>query len=203
MNVLIVDDHPLVVDALSLFLRKEFSYFKIQTAPSLQVAENIFNSDHPIDLLFCDLNFNGQISGIRFIKTCKDNFPRAKVVVFSMHSESAIFNSCLKQGADAYVLKTDSPTEIGQAVRHVLAGKNYLSSSISQTVNLNRVSDTLTKREIEIAKLVAKGMTSKQIASQLDISQRTVEVHRQSLMSKLRVENLIELSRLLSDEGLT
>ncbi len=160
------------------------------------------------DLILMDLSMPGT-NGTEAIPAIKRRLPDIKIIVLTVHKTEEYVRATLNAGADGYVLKDESQTELIAAIQHVFAGKNYLSPGICKQVVSGFISggqqkdgmpadaptwDTLTVREREILKLIAEGNRNKEIATYLSISIKTVEKHRSNLMRKLKVHNASELT---------
>ena len=137
----------------------------------------------------------------------------ARVLVLSMHDSEAMVREALIAGANGYVLKTDTPVKLKAALKAVCAGRRYLSPELSKKLAEGRLQqqgpiggqtfqDCLTSRELEIAQLLAKGKSSKEIGEILAISVRTVETHRANIMRKLSVHSVTELVHYVLAHGL-
>src|SRR5207253_2545616 len=124
--------------------------------------------------------------------------PNANIVILSMYEDEDYISRCLEYGVKGYVVKNESGGELDYAIKSVLQGKNYFSrqaqdvifKKYSQNVSRKKQQDDtvkLTKRELEIIRLISEGLTSQQMADKLFISHRTVETHRANLMKKIGV----------------
>jgi len=144
-------------------------------------------------------------SGVDAIAQIKRQYPHIKIVALTFHQEDNYVRATLEAGADAYVLKDDSRTELFNALANVAGGKQYLSPSIVDIVVAGYLSGgvvsasepswkSLTSREQEVIKLIAKGQPTKEIATYLSISPKTVEKHRSNLMRKLNLHNVSEVT---------
>jgi DNA-binding NarL/FixJ family response regulator len=164
------------------------------------------------DVVIMDIGMP-DLNGIEATRQITKAFPQTKVVALSMHSGRNFIIEMFKAGASGYLLKDCEFDELVNAVRLVIAGKTYISPSISDTVVENYVrnfpekKDTafsiLTKREREVLQLLTEGKTTKQIGKRLHISAKTVEVHRLNIMGKLKIDNIAQLTKYAIQEGLT
>jgi len=156
------------------------------------------------DIILMDLTMP-RTNGIDAIAQIKRQHPHIKIVALTFHKEDEYIRATLESGADAYVLKDDSRTELFSALANVVSGKKYLSPRIVDTVVAGYVSGgdvtvsepswkTLTGREREVIKLIAEGKRTKEIATVLSIRPRTVEKHRTNLMRKLDLHNVSEVT---------
>lgn len=196
-RILVVEDFPVVRDGLVQLL---------SAAPGLQVVDAVGDQraarasiqlHHP-DLLLLDLMLSGQ-NGLPFIADLNREHPELKVLVLSMLDEAVFAERALRAGAVGYVMKTADTSEVLQAVRSVLDGRVYLSPKIFVTVfrgllhrsSLSQVkgAEGLSDRELEVFQLIGSGAPNRQIATQLGISVKTVETHREHLKSKLGLQD--------------
>jgi two-component system response regulator NreC len=164
------------------------------------------------DLVLMDLSMP-RMSGLDAIREIKRGFPDIKIVALTVHKSEEYVLATLQAGADGYVLKESTHTELLVALNSVIRGKRYLSPGISETVIEGYLAgkkkhkpqsawDTLTHREREILKLIAEGYKNKAIAEYLCISIKTVETHRASLMKKLDLHNVSALTAYAMERGL-
>jgi DNA-binding NarL/FixJ family response regulator len=154
------------------------------------------------------------LSGIDAIREIKDRYPDVKALVLTVHSEEEYVHSSLEAGANGYVLKDATQTELISAAERVLEGRTYLSPDVTEKVvnsylQANRNShepatrwDSVTLRERQILKLIAEGHTNKSMANYLCISVKTVEKHRANLMKKLDLHNVSALTTYALEKGI-
>ncbi len=158
------------------------------------------------DIILMDLTMP-RTSGVDAIAQIKRQHPGIKIVALTFHKEDKYIHATLEAGADAYVLKDDSRHELFSALANVISGKNYLSPSIVDKVVAGYLSggdtssastqtswDVLTRREREVIKLIAEGNRTKEIATYLSLSPKTIEKHRTNLMRKLDLHNVSEVT---------
>ena len=147
------------------------------------------------------------------IKEIKKQNEEVKIVALTVHKRDEYILATLKAGADGYILKDASHSELVTAIKNVLSGKHYLSPEISgkvidgylagnETLKIQSAWDTLTQREREILKLIAEGYKNKEVADYLFISLKTVEKHRSNLMKKLDLHNVAALTAYAMEKGL-
>jgi DNA-binding NarL/FixJ family response regulator len=143
------------------------------------------------------------LRGIEVINEAKRLYPGIKILMITMHKSEQYFLCAMSAGADGYLLKEDSDTELLHAIDIVMNGEIYISPHLAEEFSDEVIRayrekgvfpcETLTNREIEVLKLVAEGLTSKEIAELLSISIRTVEHHRANLLKKLNLKNTADL----------
>lgn len=195
IKIYILDDHQIVIDGLKLMLEN--------TAGMMLVGENT-NSEKALaelgsvkpDVLICDINMPG-ITGIELSKTLKKTNPEINILILTMIDSVHTLNELLDSGVKGYVLKNKGREELITAIQTVAAGNNFFSAEIMRQVLTAAKSvdkpQRLTSREIEIIKLLAKGMNSSEIAGQLFISDNTVETHRRNILRKTNTHSTVEL----------
>ena len=196
-KILIADDHKIFLDGLNLILN-EINYIKIvaQASNGKEAIEAFKNIE--IDIAIIDLNMN-DFSGIDLISALKSIQPKCKIIVLSMVDDSSIIKSLLKNYIDAYVIKYGGKQELLEALNSIDQGIPYISPSINlnqletekkQSLNNGNIwIEKLTKREIEIIKLIALQMNSSQISEKLFLSYYTVKTHRKNILQKLELKN--------------
>lgn len=203
-KILIADDHAMVRDGVKNLIHQNPEMEVIGEATSGNQALELFDKLKP-DLLIMDISMP-DMNGMDVSKTILAKNPKANIVILSMYDDQDYISRCIEYGVKGYVVKNESGSELDNAIRAVLQGKNYFSrqaqdiifKKYSQNVSKKKASDSqinLTKREVEIIKLIAEGLTSHDMANKLFISPRTVETHRANLMKKMSVKNAVELVR--------
>jgi len=186
-------------NGLEAMLKSEPAYEVVGVAADGKAAIRAAAELQP-DIILMDLSMP-QTSGIDAIAQIKRQHPGTRVVALTFHKEDKYIHATLDAGADAYVLKDDSRTELLTALSSVLRGKSYLSPSICDKVVAGYLSggnqsltepswEKLTKREREVLKLIAEGRSTKEIAAYLSLSPKTIEKHRTSMMKKLDLHNV-------------
>jgi DNA-binding NarL/FixJ family response regulator len=210
-KLLITEDHTILRAGLRVLLSKE---------PDLEVVGETDNGYDTLrmvgefapDLVMLDFIMH-DANGMGTIAEIKKHYPKTRILVLTQQKTEECIREALRAGATGYVLKDASNAELITAVRSVLAGKVYLSPSISDKVitvflvgskaaGTKSHLDALTKRERQILKLVAEGRTSKYIAGHLSLSVKTVEKHRSNLMRKLDLHNVSALTTFAIGQGL-
>jgi DNA-binding NarL/FixJ family response regulator len=201
-KILIADDHAMVRDGVKNLIQQNKDLAVIGEARSGNEALELYERLQP-DLLILDISMP-DMNGMEVSRTILAKNPNANIVILSMYDDEDYISRCLEYGVKGYVVKNESGSELDYAIKSVLQGKNYFSrqaqdvifKKYSQNVTRKKPAEeniNLTKREIEIIKLIADGLTSQQMADRLFISPRTVETHRANLMKKVGVKNAIEL----------
>lgn len=204
-NILIVDDHPMVVAGLQQLLMQLEGIKVAATACNAFDAIALLRAQQ-IDIILLDINLP-DINGIDLCKKIKKEFPEIKILGISTFSERSYISRMIKNGASGYLIKSASAEEIAEAIHTVMSGKLYLSLSMEHLLQPSfrapsGVLPALTKREKEVLRLIADGMTNHQIAGELFISPLTVDSHRKSLLTKFNVNNTASLVRMAVEHGL-
>lgn len=214
LRLLLVDDHQIVIDGIKSLLEHQGD-FDIHEANNGREALN-YVVGHATDLVLMDVDMP-IMNGMEALTQMKLQKPGTKVIILSMHGELALIKKLLAIGADGYLLKNCSQEELLTAVDVVMDGEQFLSDTVrtaieskkdasqnpySQHIQTELLAE-LTEREIEIIKLLADGMTNKEIGDQLFISHRTVDTHRTNLMKKLNVTNVAGIIKFAYKNGLT
>lgn len=203
-RIFLVDDHHLVRGGIRLLLESEADFRVIgeagDGAEAVEAAARLFPDVLVVDMVLPGLN------GIEVTRELKRQLPELKVVALSMHDNEAYVFEALRAGASAYVLKKSTAESLVLAIRRALAGGIYLSPPLSESAlreydrraagdDLADGYELLTERERQVLPLAARGMKNLEIAAQLSLSIRTVEMHRANMMRKLRLKNRTELVR--------
>ena len=154
-----------------------------------------------------------ELNGIEATDQILSANPDAKIIALSMHSDKHFLMGMLRAGASGYVLKNCAATELCSAIRTVVSGETYLSPEVAQVVIQDHRLEVLgvksgqvsrlTAKEREVLKLVAEGKTSREIASQCDVSVKTVQAHRQNIMDKLGIRTVAGLTKYAIQKGIT
>jgi two-component system response regulator NreC len=210
-RILLVDDHKITRQGLRSLLEKENDMQVVAEAEEGRTAVRLVRELMP-DLVIMDVSMP-DMNGMEATRQIVAEFPAAKVIALSMHSDTLFATEMLKSGASGYLLKDCAFEELARAIRTVMDGKTYLSPSISSVVvedYLHRLSktdfsnaDVLTNREREVLQLLAEGKSTKQIALKLHISVKTVETHRRQIMEKLDIHSVAELTKYAIRKGFT
>lgn len=207
-TVMVVDDHPIWRDGVARDL-SERGFPVVATAPDAAAALRIVAAVRP-DVVLMDLHFaSGGPSGVDATRQILTVVPGTRVLVLSASGEHADVLEAVKAGASGYLVKSASLDELADAVTRTAAGDAVFTAGLAGLVlgEYRRMAGTsdqpqLTDRETEVLRLVAKGMTARQIAERLVISPRTVENHVQSTLHKLQLHNRVELARYAIEHGL-
>jgi DNA-binding NarL/FixJ family response regulator len=207
-KVLIVDDHPLVLESISSLLEPHFAIVgKIQDANDIITRA----LDSRPDVVLMDACMPG-IGGFAATRELRKRLPSLKVILVTMLTEAISISEAFKAGAHGYLLKQSASEELRLAIETVLANKRFLSEKIAPEVREalehewfrpEGYSADLTSRQREVLVLLSQGRTTKHIAQELSISLKTVEFHKANITRKLGVHTTAELIKFALANGLT
>jgi len=203
-RVLLADDHRMVAEGLKGLLAEEFELVGIVEDGRAMVAAA---SKLRPDLIVADISMP-QMNGLDALAHLKRDNPVVRVVFLTMHRDAAYARRALEAGASGFVLKHSAPAELVLALRAALQGRTFITPDLAAEVfrtakeKDNDPVAALTPRQREILQLLAEGKSAKEIAAALDLSARTVEFHKYTLMDALGMENSAELIRFAVKHGL-
>jgi two-component system invasion response regulator UvrY len=200
IRILIVDDHEVVRRGLRQLLDEAFPGAQVAEAGSAEAALAQLVVEVP-QLLLLDINLPGR-SGLDLVEEAHRRWPTLPILVLSAYPEEEFAVRCLKLGACGYVTKSGAADELVTAVRKALAGGRYVSASLAERLagllggSIDAAShDTLSTREMQVLRLVAAGLTLKEIAAKLSLSEKTISTYRARIADKLGVSSNVELTR--------
>ena len=212
IRVLIADDHKIMLAGLRSLLEKQTDFDVVGEAENGRKAVQMAQEKEP-DVVVMDVSMpdlNGMEATVQII----ESLPETKVIALSMHSDKRFVMGMLKAGASGYLLKDCASQELANAILQVAGGKKYLSPEITGVViddflqgassdEVMSATSKLSPREREVLQLIAEGWSTKQIASHLYVSIKTIETHRRQIMKKLDLHNIADLTKYAIREGLT
>lgn len=211
IKVLLADDHTIVRKGIRSLLDDEPNIEVVGEAEDGQEAVKQVESLNP-DVVLMDITMP-RLTGLEATRQIKKLFPQVKVLVLTMYTNEEYVLQLLRAGAAGYLIKQSAPAELLSAIQAVYRGDTFLSPAISKVIVQEYLRhtggtfqddsyDTLTVREREILQLIAEGHTNREIADNLDISVKTVGVHRVNLMEKLDIHNTTELIKYAIRKGI-
>ncbi len=213
MKIMIVDDHPLFREGLKTIVNRDKKYTVVAEAGNGKEGIQLAKKHRP-DIMLVDISMPGK-NGIQMIRELKNLLPETFFIIISMHSEADYIVEAFRVGATGYLIKESAATQLIKGLDAVAAGELFLDGALSQEVVfklLQSKSDetsgkkdpytTLTAREQEVMRMLAEGLTAKDVAKKLYISPKTVENHRTNLMKKLGLNSTVELIRYAARLGL-
>ena len=211
VTIFIADDHAIVREGLKGMLEREPDMKVVADVSDGRMAVKMTHQEKP-DLVVMDISMS-DMNGIEATRQITSELRKTKVICLSMHREKKFVGEMLCAGASGYVIKNDVTKELIGAIRKVMAGNMYLSPAIAGDVVNQFVRKTnsseknaytdLSEREREVLQLIAEGLSTKEISSKLNISEKTVAAHREHIMQKLGMHNVVELTRYALREGIS
>ena len=209
IGLLIADDHTLLRDGMRALLESTERIKVVAEAnDGIEVMELL--KKHDPDIVLMDIGMP-RMNGLDATKLITQNYPDTRVLILSMHANEEYALRALRAGAAGYILKEARKQELLHAIETVASGGTYLSPKVSRHVIENYVQsvganksplEKLTPRQRETLKLIAEGRSSREIASMLDLSIKTVETHRTQLMERLDIHDVAGLVRFAIKSGL-
>jgi DNA-binding NarL/FixJ family response regulator len=202
IRILLADDHETVRQGLRLLLERQADMQVIAEAGDGQAAIQRSEEFRP-DVVVMDITMPG-MNGLQATRQLRTTVPNVAVVVLSRHKDSAYVQELLHAGAQAYVLKQSASAELIRAVRAAAAGQQYLDANIAHELTgeyLRRHTGrspkqpSLSERELDVLRLMAWGLSNKEIAARLDLSIKTIEVHKANAMRKLNLHGRVDIVR--------
>ncbi|HEU4574340.1 MAG TPA: response regulator transcription factor [Chitinophagaceae bacterium] len=208
ISILLVDDHKLIRDSWSFVLNSDPRFQVIGEASNADEALEVAKTQKP-SIVLMDVNMT-PTNGFDATKEVLKYSPESKVIGVSMHTMPAYAKKMLQMGAMGYVTKNSSKEEMLTAILEVSKGKKYICEEVKSILAQQELEkqnefpgmNTLTEREIDIIQLIKEGLSSKEIASKLDITLKTVEVHRYNILKKLNLKNTAALVNFINAQGL-
>jgi DNA-binding NarL/FixJ family response regulator len=200
VSILIVDDHPLVIDGIKTMLKDE-TYFHIEAATKTGKETLAFlDSTLTVDIILLDINLP-DTDGLKLCEQIRTKNKTVKIIGLTYVNEAGIITQLIKRGANGYLLKNMEREELILAMNQVMDGIIYLSKAANEKIiqqlqpydlSKNNI-PAFTRREKEILTLLAEGLTSQEIAAKLFLSNYTVDTHRKNMLQKFNVHNTTAL----------
>jgi DNA-binding NarL/FixJ family response regulator len=203
IHVVLADDHDLVRSGIKALLSTVEGVQVIAEARNGNELLQLLDSVKP-DVVMTDISMPG-MDGITAIAEIHHRHPEVKVLVLSMYDTVDFVKRAVSNGACGYLMKDAPPFELEQALRSVMATGSYFSAAVAQRLlqpSEPTVDDELTTRQVEILTLIAQGKSAKEIAFELGLSPKTVDVHRARIMERLRLNDIASLTRYAVRKGL-
>jgi DNA-binding NarL/FixJ family response regulator len=199
-RVLLVDDHALLRTGVANIINQEPDLHVVAQAENGVDAISAYERHQP-DVTLLDLRMP-VMEGVEVVKQIRERDPRARVIILTTYDTDDEISQALKAGAKAYVLKDISADGLVGCIRDVLAGKTYLAPAAAAKLAEGVTRVQLTPREMATLRLLADGKANKEIANELDISERTVKTHLAHLFEKLGVTSRTEAIKVATRRGL-
>ena len=208
-RIVIVEDHPIVRRGIVQLINFEEDICAVGEAETAFIAHEIIQREKP-DLVLVDLSLKGG-SGLELIKDIKKLYPETLIIVVSLHDENVYAERVLRAGAKGYIMKSEATESILTAIRQVLNGGIYLSSNMQMKI-LNKIVsgtdtsvptvDLLSDREFEVFELVGKGIATRKIAAELNLSIKTIETYKSHIKTKVNIKDSTELIQFATEWSL-
>jgi DNA-binding NarL/FixJ family response regulator len=208
-RIVVVDDHKLIREMWARLFSTRQEIEIVGESGLADEAVELIKVKRP-DIVFLDINIPPG-SGLDLVPLIRKYSPGTKIIAVSMHSQPVYAKKMLKLGARGYVTKNSSHREMLEAIDEVMAGRNYICAEIKDRLSEQLLNEdptdadirNLSLREIEIIRFIKEGLLSKEIAARLDLSTRTVEVHRHNILKKLKLKNTASLIRYINTTDLS
>lgn len=210
IRIMLVDDHTMVREALRMVLEQDSDMQVVAEAGDGETALQMADTLAP-DVVVMDVGLPGQ-SGIEITRRLLEKSPDIKVLALSTYLDRRIVQQMLDVGARGYIVKSAAGRELMQGIRSVVEGRSYLCAQVTALVTDSlRIARPasgdpddrpLSRRELQVATLLAEGKSAPHIAAELHISPSTVDVHRRNLMRKLKLHNVVDLTKYAIRTGL-
>jgi DNA-binding NarL/FixJ family response regulator len=207
ISILLVDDHPVVRQGYRRVLENQSDFHVVAEADGAASAYAAFKAHAP-DIVVMDISMKGA-SGLEAIRNIRSRNQRARILVFSMHSEAALVKAAFSAGASGYVTKSSEPATLIHAVRSVARGERAMSDDVAHVLAAESLNPSqsilgrLGEREIEILRQLASGSTTEEIATKLNLSTKTVQNYHYMVKAKTGLQTDAQLVRLAVECGLT
>ncbi|HEV9037254.1 MAG TPA: response regulator transcription factor [Puia sp.] len=207
VSIMIVDDHTLIRETWSFLLGKNENFDVVAECGDGERAIELARDKRP-DVVLLDINM-APMSGFDVLKMIRKYSPGSKIIGVSMHSQPAYAKKMLRLGAKGYVTKNSPRQEMLEAISEVSNNhvyicqevKNILSDQLLNSDQSNPDINNLSDREMQIVRALKGGLSSKEIASELSISLKTVEVHRHNILKKLKLKNTVSLINFINSQA--
>ncbi len=206
MRILIADDHAVIRKGLTHILLVEFpSAVIVEATDAEDIIKKTLSGDW--DVIICDLSMPGR-SGLDVVQHVKMNFPKIPVLILSIHPEEQYAVRAIKTGAAGYLSKDAAPEELVKAVRRVMLGRKYVSSSIADKLadeldqDNRQPHESLSSREFDVFRLLAGGNSVSEISEKFSLSVTTVSTYRARIMAKMNMKTNADLTRYALDNKL-
>ncbi len=202
IRIMIVDDHQILRAGLRTLLTTDQNLEVVAEAKTADEAIQVAGDTLP-DIVLMDIGMPG-VDALEAVKIFGSQFPTIKILILTMHEDSALVQEFIRSGASGYIIKRAAESELIDAIYAVWRGMIYIHPSLMTSLITPKQQpvpsppaedEPLTAREIEVLKLIVKGYTNRQIADALSISVRTVESHRSNIVTKLNVRSRVDLVR--------
>lgn len=197
IKLMIVDDQQIIRDGLKMLIGLDENIDIVSCVSRGEDAIELLNKKLPVDIILLDIRMP-KMDGVEATKIIKSNFPKIKIIILTTFDDDKLIFNSLKNGASTYMLKDTSSDEIISSIKSVFKGESVIQGKIAtkllNTSKANANFSKLTKREIEISKQIAKGLSNKDIAKELYITEGTVKNHITNILSKLSLSHRTQIA---------
>lgn len=209
ITILIADDHTLVRETWSFILNTDERFKVVAESGSGEEAVEMAKQLRP-NIVIMDINLPG-MNGIEATQMIRKFSPASRILGVSLHTQPTFARKMIQKGAMGYVTKNSSREEMFKAITEIQAGRRYICEEIKNILSEQVINgeeqqggglNSLSQREIQIIQFIKKGFSSKEIAENLDISVKTVEVHRYNILKKLNLKNSAALVNYINNSQL-
>ncbi|MCO6499265.1 MAG: response regulator transcription factor [Vicingus serpentipes] len=208
INILLVDDHKLIRDGIKSIMNTSKRISVVGDCNNGKEAIDFLKGKgKKVDVILMDITMP-ELNGIDATEIITKLYPKIKILALTMHIEESYLMKMINAGALGYILKDSTRNKLIEAIETVYKNEKYYSSEVSMKLinhlfkEEKETESDLSQRELQILKSISNGSTNREIAKQLDISNRTVETHRRNIIRKLNVKNTAELINHAVSEGL-
>jgi DNA-binding NarL/FixJ family response regulator len=210
IRILIADDHGLIRTGLHALISSVANMEVVGEATDGQTALSLTEELKP-DIVVMDISMSG-LNGIEATRHLRETSPETRVIALTVHEDEGMLREMINAGAKGYVIKRAAETDLIHAIEAVMQGYIYVHPAMISPLLKNLSPDSkpgpvneepLTPREIQVLRLLARGYTNRQIALEMNLSQRTIEGHRSSLVNKLGISSRVELMEYVEQHGLS
>lgn len=207
VSIMIVDDHTLIRETWSFLLGKNENFDVVAECGDGERAIELARDKRP-DVVLLDINM-APMSGFDVLKMIRKYSPGSKIIGVSMHSQPAYAKKMLRLGAKGYVTKNSPRQEMLEAIAEVSKNQVYVCQEVKNILSEQMLNgdapnpdiNNLSDREMQIVRALKEGLSSKEIASELNISLKTVEVHRHNILKKLKLKNTVSLINFINSQA--
>jgi two-component system, NarL family, response regulator LiaR len=204
ITVLLADDHAVVRKGIRDFIDEDPELKVIAEASDGAEAWALLTQQQP-DVAVLDIRMP-HLTGVELTRRIKEHFPHVRVLILTAYDDGPYVLALVRAGADGYILKTAGSRELLLAIKQVHDGKSFIDPAVASTIITHtlrpKTEEQLTERELEVVRGVAKGLTNREIAQQLAISDRTVQGHLANIFAKLHVSSRTEVVTVALQQGL-
>ena len=201
INVHVTDDHAMVVEMLIPIINDSGIAHVTGYSLTLSDCRKALSRDLP-DVLLLDINMTDG-NGIVFCAEMHKQYPKLKIIALTGHDEYSNVMMMMKNGASGYIVKSEAVSELLEAIQTVTGGETYISSQMEQLIRkTTKMEISLTPREKEVLQLIARGMSTQEIADELCVAESTVKTFRKKLNLKIDAKGPAELIFIARKEGL-